>query len=344
VRQLVDPAGGVTLARSYAPFGSTLSSAGSGTTAFAFTGEQADTTGLVYLRARYMSPSQGRFISRDTWGGDAYVALTLNLWLYANANPLNARDPSGHCVEEDLDGRCDEVYPPPGQSTNPLPLQLCSSANSLGGECIPWRCPVQVQSELKEYVGEYVISMYYHADDKYFSGDHMDVRGLPGRKAHWQFLFGRAGVAMQGSGYLMNGELIEVTNPGMLDWVTATGDPAPRGLEDHLGDPEAAIFGLSRKALRPYVTIATSTRDRLAAGDRVYMPTMINLLANHGVSGHSGRFQVMDHGGGLEPNRQLDLFVGRQDRQSINLTNSWFGDPRHERVPVYRLLPRWSMP
>ncbi len=65
VRQLVDPAGAVTLARSYAPFGSTLASSGSGTTAFAFTGEVVDPTGLVYLRARYMAPYLNQWTQAD---------------------------------------------------------------------------------------------------------------------------------------------------------------------------------------------------------------------------------------------------------------------------------------
>jgi YD repeat-containing protein len=42
VRQLANASGAVTLTRSYEPFGSTLSSAGTGTTAFQFAGEARD--------------------------------------------------------------------------------------------------------------------------------------------------------------------------------------------------------------------------------------------------------------------------------------------------------------
>ena len=42
VRQLADASGTVTLAKSYEPFGSTLNSAGAGTTAFQFAGEPRD--------------------------------------------------------------------------------------------------------------------------------------------------------------------------------------------------------------------------------------------------------------------------------------------------------------
>ncbi|HLE27038.1 MAG TPA: choice-of-anchor Q domain-containing protein, partial [Anaerolineales bacterium] len=56
VRQLVSVTGTVTLARSYEPYGSTLSSAGNGTTSYGFTGEWHDAnTNLLYLRARYYS-------------------------------------------------------------------------------------------------------------------------------------------------------------------------------------------------------------------------------------------------------------------------------------------------
>ena len=98
VRQLANASGSVTLARSYEPYGSVLSSAGSGTTIYNFTGEIRDATNLIYLRARYLSTSQGRFISADTWPGDYQRPLTLNKWNYSLSNPVNYTDPSGHVV------------------------------------------------------------------------------------------------------------------------------------------------------------------------------------------------------------------------------------------------------
>ena len=95
VRQLVDNTGEVTLTKSYAPYGEVLSSAGSGSSTFAFTGEQQDASGLTYLRARYYNPADGRFLSRDTWEGDENQPITYNKWTYANANPVMYTDPSG---------------------------------------------------------------------------------------------------------------------------------------------------------------------------------------------------------------------------------------------------------
>jgi len=97
VRQLANASGSVTLAKSYEPYGNVLSSAGSGSSVFAFTGEQYDaSTNLLYLRARYYSGAQGRFLTADTWPSDYQQPLSLNKWLYVNGNPINATDPSGH--------------------------------------------------------------------------------------------------------------------------------------------------------------------------------------------------------------------------------------------------------
>lgn len=86
----------MTLAKSYQPYGETLSSAGSGTSPFAFTGEQTDVSGLTYLRARYYSSGTGRFLTRDTWMGEYNRPLSLNRWAYVEGNPINFADPTGN--------------------------------------------------------------------------------------------------------------------------------------------------------------------------------------------------------------------------------------------------------
>ena len=97
VRQLTNARGAVTLARSYQPYGSVMSSAGTGTTNYNFTGEWRDAgTNLLYLRARYYSFTQGRFLTADTWAGDYQRPLSLNKWNYVHGNPINSADPTGH--------------------------------------------------------------------------------------------------------------------------------------------------------------------------------------------------------------------------------------------------------
>jgi len=50
---------------------------------------------LVYLRARHYAPSTGRFLSRDTWGGDSNRPMSYNRWMYAYGNPIVLSDPTG---------------------------------------------------------------------------------------------------------------------------------------------------------------------------------------------------------------------------------------------------------
>ena len=96
VRQLVDASGNVKLTESYEPYGSVLTSQGSATSAFGFTGEQSDSyIELVFLQARYMQPALGMFLSRDPWSGDELRPGSMNGWNNVENNPINQVDPSG---------------------------------------------------------------------------------------------------------------------------------------------------------------------------------------------------------------------------------------------------------
>jgi len=62
-----------------------------------YTGEYTDRhTGLIYLRAQDYDPKVGRFISMDEHPGSQRIPLTLNKYLYGNADPVNTIDPSGN--------------------------------------------------------------------------------------------------------------------------------------------------------------------------------------------------------------------------------------------------------
>lgn len=88
VRQLAEGSGIITLAKNYAPFGQVLSSVGVSASNYAFTGEWASSASLLYLRARLYDSSIGRFLSRDTWKGNANTPITYNTWIYAVSNPI----------------------------------------------------------------------------------------------------------------------------------------------------------------------------------------------------------------------------------------------------------------
>src|SRR5690606_21633836 len=96
VRQLTHESSAVLMTQSYDPYGNVVSSAGSVDSIYGYTGEQTDVTGNVYLRARYYNPIDGRFLTKDTWGGQANQPATLNRWNYVEGNPINYTDPSGH--------------------------------------------------------------------------------------------------------------------------------------------------------------------------------------------------------------------------------------------------------
>jgi RHS repeat-associated protein len=64
-RALTSPTGAVSTF-SWSPWGQSAASSGSLTTPFGWAGQYADSeSGLVWLRARYYSPSTGQFLSRD---------------------------------------------------------------------------------------------------------------------------------------------------------------------------------------------------------------------------------------------------------------------------------------
>jgi RHS repeat-associated protein len=61
-----------------------------------YCGEQYDSNLHMYnLRARYYSPSSGRFNQRDTFGGNSEDPQSVHKYAYANGDPVNGMDPTG---------------------------------------------------------------------------------------------------------------------------------------------------------------------------------------------------------------------------------------------------------
>ncbi|WP_240358738.1 RHS repeat domain-containing protein [Myxococcus vastator] len=68
-----------------------------------YTGHQFDVeTGFTYARARYYDSELGRFVSRDSYGGQLDDAPSLHRYAYANGNPLRFVDPTGHWSTEEF--------------------------------------------------------------------------------------------------------------------------------------------------------------------------------------------------------------------------------------------------
>jgi fibro-slime domain-containing protein/RHS repeat-associated protein len=104
VRFLTDASGAITDTYNYDAFGALISSTGSTPNDYLFMGEQFDANlGFYYLRARYMNPFNGRFVTRDTHEGSVFDPSTLHRYLYVANDPVNKIDPSGMTMLLDVE-------------------------------------------------------------------------------------------------------------------------------------------------------------------------------------------------------------------------------------------------
>jgi RHS repeat-associated protein len=96
VRVLTDARGAMTDMYDYDAYGVLRHHTGTTPNVYLYTGEQFDAlSGLYDLRARHMSPTLGRFSSRDPFEGFPFEPLSRHPYLYAQNDPVNGRDPSG---------------------------------------------------------------------------------------------------------------------------------------------------------------------------------------------------------------------------------------------------------
>ena len=96
VRQLTSSAGAITDSYDYDAFGNKINSTGTTPNNYMYRGEAYDSDlGLYYLRARYMNPLTGRFVSRDPENGVVTDPKTLHKYNYAGGDPVNSSDPTG---------------------------------------------------------------------------------------------------------------------------------------------------------------------------------------------------------------------------------------------------------
>ena len=97
VRALTGFLGNLTDSYSYDAWGNLLSKSGDTANSFLYCGEHFDeTTGLYYLRARYMNPTTGTFVTMDTYQGSIFDPASLHKYLYCRANLVMRVDPSGY--------------------------------------------------------------------------------------------------------------------------------------------------------------------------------------------------------------------------------------------------------
>lgn len=81
----------------YDAYGSIKSGADENFVGFAYNGEETNmVTGLQYLRARYYDTAIGSFTTIDSYLGSVTEVVSQNRYTYANNDPVNNIDPSGH--------------------------------------------------------------------------------------------------------------------------------------------------------------------------------------------------------------------------------------------------------
>ncbi|MFL0806491.1 MAG: hypothetical protein K6L60_04295 [Oceanobacter sp.] len=95
-RALTDVSGTLTDQYHYDAFGTLINQTGNSDNDYLYTGEQYDSElDQYYLRARYYDQGVGRFTQLDEWAGNSQDPITLNKYLYGNADPVRYVDPTG---------------------------------------------------------------------------------------------------------------------------------------------------------------------------------------------------------------------------------------------------------
>jgi RHS repeat-associated protein len=98
---LTDAAGGARQSIFYDAWGNERERIGASENNFTFTGhEKDDETGLIYAKARFYDAEVGRFLSQDSFLGEANEPPTLHRYFYGRENPLRFVDPTGNQTEE----------------------------------------------------------------------------------------------------------------------------------------------------------------------------------------------------------------------------------------------------
>jgi RHS repeat-associated protein len=120
VRTLTDSSGTVIDTYDFDAWGNAVNTTGSTPNVYLYRGEQYDPDlGLYDLRARYLNPATGRFLSTDPSSGSTWDPATLHKYLYGNGNPANREDPTGWAGETPGKGQAPTVVSGGGGAWTP---------------------------------------------------------------------------------------------------------------------------------------------------------------------------------------------------------------------------------
>lgn len=132
VVQLTDSSGNVTKTYDYDAFGQDKEDSSLSNNPFKYCGEYWDKeTNTYYLRARYYDQGIGRFISEDSYLGNAADPLSLNLYTYSHNNPILFVDPSGHITQEEAMDLCNKLSDKDTDDSKPLTISVVKKVKLL---------------------------------------------------------------------------------------------------------------------------------------------------------------------------------------------------------------------
>jgi len=90
---------GARVTYDYDAWGNAVNTTGSTPNAYLYRGEQYDSDlRLYYLRARYLNPLSGRFLTEDPEAGDPKDPISLHRYMYAASDPVDNYDPTGRAT------------------------------------------------------------------------------------------------------------------------------------------------------------------------------------------------------------------------------------------------------
>jgi RHS repeat-associated protein len=146
LRVELSSAGAVTAAFRYRSYGQVSQGTTTSQNYLGFLSQQADPSGLIYMRARWYDPATGRFVSRDAAPGDPGTPATLNLYGYGAANPVRIADPTGLAFKVDDGGACDETCDTgDGLTAEDVVRGVATGALDAGAATVAARIPTTTQ-------------------------------------------------------------------------------------------------------------------------------------------------------------------------------------------------------
>ena len=163
-RALTNAVGLITDTYTYDAFGNITAQTGETYNPYLYNQEQYDAnTGFYYLRARYMDPSTGRFVSMDLYGGSIYDPASLHKYLYANACPVMYSDPTGYI--SDLNEQNCVVAIMVNSVKNAIQF-IPSFGTTIAKVLLPTVMGIGIGNVLFEQVKDILYSKPYNADDE----------------------------------------------------------------------------------------------------------------------------------------------------------------------------------